>query len=81
MSEHIITILTPTYNRAEKFLPQTIESIQNQSEAGFRHEHIIIDNASTDETQRVVAQYMEKDPRIKYIKNSGNMGPLAQVST
>lgn len=69
----LVSIITPTYNRAEKFLPETIESVQAQIEHGFVHEHIIVDNASSDNTKAVVAKYAKSDPRIKYIRNKKNL--------
>ena len=69
----LVSIITPTYNRAEKFLPETIESVQAQIEHGFIHEHIIVDNASSDNTKAVVAKYAKLDPRIKYIRNKKNL--------
>lgn len=72
-SRPIISILTPTYNRAKTFLMETIESVQKQSEQGFTHEHIIADNASEDRTEEVVRRYMITDPRIRYIKNDKNL--------
>lgn len=71
---NIISVLTPTHNRADSFLPQTILSVQNQREFGFVHEHIIVDNASTDRTEKVVKEFARKDKRIKYVKNRRNWG-------
>lgn len=64
-----ITVITPTYNRAD-FLPQTIESILNQTYTNF--EYYILDDGSTDNTKEVVEPYL-KDSRVKYLyrENSG----------
>ncbi|MEI0525702.1 glycosyltransferase [Brachyspira murdochii] len=69
MVEYKITVITPTYNRAD-FLPQTIESILNQTYTNF--EYYILDDGSTDNTKEVVEPYL-KDARVKYLyhKNSG----------
>lgn len=75
MKRNLFSILTPTYNRAEKFLPQTIKSVQRQKEKGFEHEHIIVDNASSDDTAKVVREFAKKDKRIKYIRNPKDAGP------
>lgn len=69
----IISVLTPTYNRAKTFLPQTIQSVARQREDGFSHEHIIVDNASTDGTRKMVAALAKKDLRIKYIYSRKNL--------
>lgn len=64
-----ITVITPTYNRAN-FLPQTIESILNQTYINF--EYYILDDGSTDNTKEVVKPFL-KDSRVKYLyhENSG----------
>ena len=64
-----ITVITPTYNRAD-FLPNTIESILNQTYTNF--EYYILDDGSTDNTREVVEPYL-KDKRVKYLyhENSG----------
>jgi glycosyltransferase involved in cell wall biosynthesis len=74
MNKKLISILTPTHNRADKYLPQTIASIMAQKESGFDHEHIIVDNLSQDNTEKVVTEFMAKDKRIKYIRNNRNLG-------
>jgi teichuronic acid biosynthesis glycosyltransferase TuaG len=71
MSE-LVSIITPTYN-AEKFIRATIESVQNQTYQNW--EMILVDDASTDETVKIISDFAEKDSRIKlfkFEKNSGN---------
>ncbi len=68
-----ISILTPTFNRAGTFLSETIRFIQKQYEKGFTHEHIIVDNASEDNTEEIVRGFMKEDSRIKYIRNEKNL--------
>lgn len=71
MSE-LVSIITPTYN-AEKFIRATIESVQNQTYQNW--EMILVDDASTDETVKIISDFVEKDSRIKLFKlekNSGN---------
>ena len=63
------SILIPTYNRCN-LLKATIEIILAQTFKDF--ELIISDNASTDETEKVVKSF--KDKRIKYFKNKENIG-------
>ena len=71
MSE-LVSIITPTYN-AEKFIRATIESVQNQTYQNW--EMILVDDASTDKTVKIISDFAEKDSRIKLFKleqNSGN---------
>lgn len=69
----LISILTPTWNRAGTYLAENIRFIQKQREQGFTHEHIIVDNASEDNTEELVRDFMKDDPRIKYVRNETNM--------
>ena len=64
-----ITVITPTYNRAD-FLEKTIESVLYQTFSDF--EYYILDDGSTDNTEDIVRNYLN-DKRVKYIKyeNSG----------
>jgi glycosyltransferase involved in cell wall biosynthesis len=66
--EPLISIITPTYNH-EDFIGECIESVLAQDYHNW--EQIIIDDGSTDSTERVVSKY--KDERIKYI-NQENKG-------
>jgi len=71
MSE-LVSIITPTYN-AEKFIAETLKSVQNQTYQNW--EMILVDDASTDETVKIISDFVEKDSRIKLFKlekNSGN---------
>lgn len=66
-----VSIITSTYNRGKTYLPKAIRSVLRQSFKDF--EHIIVDDCSTDETEKIVEAFA--DPRIKYIrlpKNSGS---------
>ena len=55
-----------------KYLPESVDSIlaQNHSDFGL----IAIDNASTDNTENIMNNYMDKDSRIHYSKNPSNIG-------
>lgn len=64
----LVSILMPVYN-AEKFLREAIESVLNQSYKNF--ELILINDGSTDNTQKIIDSY--HDPRIKKF-NQDNMG-------
>jgi glycosyltransferase involved in cell wall biosynthesis len=65
MKDPVFSVITPTWNQAE-FIGDTIESVLGQS---FRSlEYIIVDNCSDDGTEEIVRGYMQKDPRIIYIR-------------
>jgi glycosyltransferase involved in cell wall biosynthesis len=64
----LISIVIPTYNHAD-YLSKALQSILDQTYKNW--EAIVIDNHSTDFTNKVISKYV--DPRIKYLKihNSG----------
>ena len=67
----LITIYMPVFN-ATKFLDQSISSILNQTFSDF--EFIIVDDASTDKSWKIIKSYAKKDKRIIAIKNKINLG-------
>lgn len=69
----LVSILIPTFNR-ELLICEAIESALNQTYSNI--EIIIVDNCSTDNTSEVIQTYIKKDSRIKYFKNSTNIGPV-----
>ncbi len=66
-----VTVCLPTYNSGE-FLNQAIDSILQQTFTDF--ELIISDDCSTDNTPVVIKSYQEQDSRIRYLRNSKNLG-------
>ena len=66
-----LSICIPTYNRAE-FLPATLESIAAQWTDGL--ELTISDNASTDDTQRIVEGYRSRLGAVTYFRWDTNQG-------
>ena len=73
-----ISVIMPTHNRAQTFLPKAIDSILEQTYTDF--EFIIIDDGSTDNTRQILIDYQEKDPRIKLILNAQNEGLVASLN-
>ena len=65
-----VSIMIPVYN-AEKYLKQCLDSIVNQSYSNL--EIIITNDGSTDSSEEIIKQYMNRDKRIvyKYQYNSG----------
>ena len=62
-----VSIVIPTYNHAN-FLVKALQSVLDQTYENW--EAIVIDNHSTDETNKVIDKY--NDPRIKYLKIFNN---------
>lgn len=65
-----ISIILPVYNVAQ-FLPQCLDSLINQTLHNL--EFICINDGSTDNSQFIIEQYIQKDSRIKLI-NQTNRG-------
>lgn len=66
-----VSIVLTTYQRPQ-MLKRALKSIVTQSFSNF--ELIIVDDGSVDETDEIVEQFKERDPRIKYIKLPKNSG-------
>lgn len=66
----LVTIGVPTYNRADGYLKQALESAVNQTYQNI--EIIVADNCSTDHTESVVKGF--SDPHIRYFKHTKNIG-------
>jgi len=69
----LVSVGLPTYNRP-KLLHQALECLTKQS---YKNLEIIVsdDGFPGEETQKVVQEFMEKDPRIKYYRQEKNLGP------
>ncbi len=66
-----LSICMATYNRAS-FIGRTIDSILEQIQPGV--ELLIVDGASPDDTQKVMAGYLGKYPYIRYFREELNSG-------
>jgi hypothetical protein len=66
-----VSVVMPVHN-GMPYLPLAIDSILAQSFDDF--EFIIIDDASTDATAEVLADYAHRDRRIRILTNARNLG-------
>jgi len=66
-----ISILVPVFN-AEKYLPQCLNSILSQTFSNI--EVICVNDASTDDSLRILNEYAQKDGRIIVIDKPKNEG-------
>lgn len=66
-----VSVLIPSYNYAH-YLQEAIDSVLTQTFEDF--ELIIVDNCSTDNTEELVMEYLQKNRRIQYFKNEENIG-------
>ena len=70
MSE--LTVIMPVYN-GELFLEESIESILSQTFSDYSL--IIINDNSTDDTQKIIDRFTRLDKRVQCLKNNANLGP------
>ena len=66
----LITIIMPAYN-VDQYITDSINSVLSQSIEDW--ELIVVNDGSTDNTQKLIEQFVEKDSRIKLI-NQENAG-------
>ena len=69
-----ISIVVPVYN-AEDFILETIKMVRQQTYENF--ELILVDDASTDNSVRLIEDAISSDNRIKLIKKCSNAGAAA----
>jgi glycosyltransferase involved in cell wall biosynthesis len=70
----MITAIITTYCRAP-LLKRAVNSVLNQTFSDFQL--CVYDNASTDETEKIMLEFAKKDSRIKYHRHSENIGMMA----
>ena len=68
-----LSIGLPVFN-GERHLKEAVDSLLSQTFSDF--ELIICDNASTDRTPEICQAYASKDDRIRYYRNSENIGAV-----
>lgn len=70
----LVSVVIPTRNRPH-YLREAIASALGQTYANI--EVLVRDNASDEETARVVGEF--RDPRLRYHRNNVNVGPTRNV--
>lgn len=70
-----VSIVIPTYDYAH-VIAQALESVRSQTYTDW--ECIVVDDGSTDNTEEVVALYVQQDPRIRFIRQSNQRQAAAR---
>lgn len=78
MGNPLISISVPVYN-AEKYLRQCLDSLVNQTLKEI--EIVIVNDGSTDGSEKICREYAEKDSRVKFIsKENGGVASARQAA-
>ena len=72
MARPLLTVIMPSYN-AERFIAESIESVLAQTVEDW--ELIVVDDASSDGTLDIVAEFQRRDSRIRLVAEDANHGP------
>lgn len=72
-----VSVGLPVYNGAA-YLRQALDSLLGQTFGDL--ELIVSDNASTDATAEIGAEYAARDRRVRYSRNASNLGPDANFA-
>jgi glycosyltransferase involved in cell wall biosynthesis len=83
-----VSVVIPTLNRS-RVLAQTLDRIENQTIPRDQYEVIVVDNASTDDTQAVLAEkrasypnlrpFFQSKPGAAATRNTGLRGASAEI--
>jgi glycosyltransferase involved in cell wall biosynthesis len=74
----LVSVITLTYNQ-EEFLPQCLAGVRAQK-GDFELEHIVVDDASTDETAAILDSYASKFDGVVLVRHGQNMGANAGMA-
>lgn len=77
-STAVVSIVVPAYN-AEDTLATSVNSLRAQSHSNL--EILIVDDASTDNTNAVAKDLASRDPRVRVIQHGQNSGAYAARNT
>ncbi len=66
-----ISVIMSAYN-SQNSIKDSIKSVLGQTYGNF--EFLILDDGSSDDTEKIIKDYANKDKRIKFFKNNKNLG-------
>jgi glycosyltransferase involved in cell wall biosynthesis len=72
----LISIITPCFNEEENVQELHERIAQVMTRLNYDYEHILIDNASTDQTVEILKEISAKDQHVKVIVNTRNFGQI-----
>lgn len=71
MKDILVSIIIPVYN-AERYIIDTLESVENQTYMNY--EVILIDDKSTDNSKKVIEDYIQDKEKYHLFSNEQNSG-------
>lgn len=71
----LVSIIIPTFNRAG-VLPKALDSVLTQEYHDW--ELIVVDDGSTDDTPRVIADYQRRIPALRYVRQTNRKQAAAR---
>jgi len=76
-----ISIITPCFNEElnVELCVSELKKVMSAFKEDYDYEHIISDNASTDQTMNILRRLASEDRRVKVISNSRNVGPFRNM--
>lgn len=76
-----LSVITPTYNEEDSILSCIVKlrEVMRSSCSEMTYEHLIIDNASSDNTASIAVKESLSDPHLKVIVNSRNIGASRSI--
>src|SRR4051794_21929070 len=77
----IISIITPCFNERDNVADcrDAVRNVFANQLSNYDYEHIFCDNASQDDTPRVLEELAAGDSHVKVILNARNFGPFCST--
>jgi glycosyltransferase involved in cell wall biosynthesis len=72
-----VSVCIPTYNHG-RFIGDSLSSAMRQTYDDL--EIVVIDNASQDDTQEIVARMAADDSRVRYVRHATNVGMIGNMN-
>jgi len=74
VSDDLVSVVIPAYNE-ERAISACLDSVLAQTHRAL--EVLVVDGGSTDRTREVVADYSNRDPRVRLVDNPRRIPPAA----
>ena len=68
-----VSIIIPVYNNS-RYTAKCLQQLRDTVPDDLCDEIIVVDDASTDDTQNLLAQWRAEDNRLKVVRNESNLG-------